>query len=260
MTIHLKGNKNPNIVDFFCLILRLSKHHGGKRMKKIVRYLLPALVLILILALRFTPLGDQLDLQQLAQQRDALLEMVGTRALLSGILFVAVYIAVVALSIPGATVLSLTGGFLFGPFAGLMLVNVGATTGALLVFLAARFLFGQSIQEKYPERLERFNHEIRQNGSNYLLTLRLIPIFPFFLINLFAGITKIPVLTFLWTTAIGIIPGSFVYTYLGYSGTTVQAGESLLSPQIMIALVLLGLLSLLPVLLRKVKRGKPDHV
>lgn len=222
-------------------------------MKRWVRYLILVFILVVIIGIRFTPLGEQLNLQQLAQQRDALLQMVAERALLSTIAFVAVYIATVAFSVPGATVLSLIGGFLFGPFLGLLLINIGATTGALLVFLAARFLFGNSIQEKYPEKLERFNREIAQNGTNYLLTLRLIPIFPFFLINLFAGFTKIPILTFLWTTAVGIIPGSFVYAYLGYSGTTIEPGESLLSPQILLALALLGLLSLIPVIRRKVK-------
>ncbi len=224
-------------------------------MKKWMRYLLLALIAALIIAIRFTPLGEQLNLQQLAQQRDALLQMVAERALITAAAFTGVYIVSVALSIPGATVLSLIGGFLFGPFLGLLLINIGATTGALLVFLAARFLFGNSIQEKYPAKLERFNSEIAQNGTNYLLTLRLIPIFPFFLINLFAGFTKIPVLTFLWTTALGIIPGSFVYAYLGYSGTTIEPGESLLSPQILLALALLGLLSLVPVLRRKVKKN-----
>ncbi len=222
-------------------------------MKKWMRYLLIALITALIIIIRFTPLGEQLDLQQLAQQRNTLLEMVAEQALFSALLFVVVYLITVALSIPGATVLSLIGGFLFGPFLGLLLINIGATTGALLVFLAARFLFGNSIQEKYPEKLERFNREISQNGTNYLLTLRLIPIFPFFLINLFAGFTRIPVLTFLWTTAVGIIPGSFVYAYLGYSGTTIKPGDSLLSPQIIVALVLLGLLTLIPVIRRKVK-------
>lgn len=222
-------------------------------MKNWLRYLILALIAGLIIGIRFTPLGEQLNLQHLARQRDTLLQLVADRALIAAIAFVAIYIAAVALSIPGATVLSLIGGFLFGPFIGLLLINVSATAGALLIFLAARYLFGNSIQEKYPDKLARFNSELARNGTNYLLTLRLIPIFPFFLINLFAGFTRIPVLTFLWTTALGIIPGSFVYAYLGYSGTTIEPGESILSPQIILALVLLGLLSLIPVIRRKVK-------
>lgn len=222
-------------------------------MKNWMRYLILALIAGLIIGIRFTPLGEQLNLQQLARQRDALLQLVADGALIAAIAFVAIYIAAVALSIPGATVLSLIGGFLFGPFLGLLLINVGATAGALLIFLAARFLFGNSIQEKYTDKLAHFNRELAQNGTNYLLTLRLIPIFPFFLINLFAGFTRIPFLTFLWTTALGIIPGSFVYAYLGYSGTTIEPGESILSPQIILALALLGVLSLIPVLIRKVK-------
>jgi uncharacterized membrane protein YdjX (TVP38/TMEM64 family) len=225
-------------------------------MKHRTRYVILALLILLIAALRFTPLGEQLSLERLAERRDALLAMVERNAFLTGLLFVLVYLAAVALSIPGATLLSLVGGFLFGPVLGVVLINLGATTGALLIFLAARFLFGESVQQKYPGRLERFNDEIARNGTNYLLTLRLIPIFPFFLINLFAGFTRIPAFTFIWTTAVGIIPGSFVYAYLGYTGTTIEPGESLLSPQIVTALVLLGLASLLPVIVRKVRGAR----
>ncbi len=223
-------------------------------MKNRLRIVIFVLIVGLIVLLRLSPLGEELQVERLAERRDALLALVHRHAFLTASLFVFIYIAVAALSIPGATALSLLGGFLFGPFLGVLLINMGASTGALLVFLAARFLFGESIQERYGERLARFNEEIRKNGSNYLLTLRLIPLFPFFLINLFAGFTRIPILTFLWTTVVGIIPGSFVYAYLGYTGASLEPNEGLLSPQIIIALVLLGLLSLLPVIVRKLRR------
>lgn len=210
---------------------------------------------------RLTPAGELLSPEQLAENRDRLIEFVRTRFTAAALVYVLIYILTTALSIPGATVLSLLGGFFFGPWAGLVLINAGATTGALLVFLAARYIIGRTVQEQYGQRLARFNAEIEENGRNYLLTLRLIPIFPFFLINLFAGVTTIPVLTFLWTTALGIIPGSFVYAYLGHTGAQIEPGESLLSPQIILALVLLGLLSLLPVVGKKLKarREKLGH-
>jgi len=230
-------------------------------MKKTLKTLVFALLAVtaLYLAYRFTGLREVLDPQRIAANRDILIEYVSDSFLLSAFLFVLLYIAVVALSIPGATVLSLLGGFFFGPFVGVLLINLGATGGAFLVFLAARFILGNMVQRKYGDRLEKFNREIAENGKNYLLTLRFIPLFPFFLINLFAGVTAIPARTFLWTTSLGIIPGSFVYAYLGYTGAQIEPGESLISREILIALVLLGLLSLLPVVGRKLRGSRRSH-
>lgn len=224
-------------------------------MKKIIRRLILILGLFagLFILFRYTALGDVLDPGRLAENRDIVLDYVRSYYFLSALIFVTIYILVAALSIPGATVLSLLGGFVYGPFAGVLLINIGATSGALLVFLAARFLIGNMVQQKYGKSLEKFNLELAENGKNYLLSLRLIPIFPFFLINLLAGVTEIKVSTFVWTTALGIIPGSFVYAYLGHTGASIEAGESLLSAEVLIALVLLGLFSSVPVLVKKIR-------
>jgi len=227
-------------------------------MKKLLKKLVILSVIIagLYAVMRFTPLGEALNPQRIADNRDLLIEYVRGNFLVSALAFVLIYITVVALSIPGATVLSLLGGFFYGPLVGVVLINAGATIGAFLVFLAARFIIGNLVQQKYGDRLEKFNREINENGKNYLLTLRFIPLFPFFLINLFAGVTTIPARTFLWTTSLGIIPGSFVYAYLGHTGAQIEPGESLLSREILIALVLLGVLSLLPVAVRKIRERK----
>lgn len=229
-------------------------------MKKNFRTILIAVIIIagLLAAARFTALGDVLNPQRIAENRDTLIDYVRDNFLVSALLFVLLYIIVVALSIPGATVLSLLGGFFYGPLIGVVLINIGATGGAFLVFLAARFVIGNLVQQKYGERLEKFNREVQENGKNYLLTLRLIPVFPFFLINIFAGVTAVPAVTFLWTTALGIIPGSFVYAYLGYTGARIEPGESLISSEILIALVLLGMLSLLPVIARKIRSRRKE--
>ncbi|MDY7027615.1 MAG: TVP38/TMEM64 family protein [Spirochaetota bacterium] len=231
-------------------------------MNKNFRTILIAVIIIagLLAAARFTALGEVLNPQRIAENRDTLIEYVRDNFLISALLFVLLYIIVVALSIPGATVLSLLGGFFYGPLIGVVLINIGATGGAFLVFLAARFVIGNLVQQKYGERLEKFNREIQENGKNYLLTLRLIPVFPFFLINIFAGVTAVPAVTFLWTTALGIIPGSFVYAYLGYTGARIEPGESLISSEILIALVLLGMLSLLPVIARKIRSRRKEGV
>jgi uncharacterized membrane protein YdjX (TVP38/TMEM64 family) len=161
----------------------------------------------------------------------------------------------VALSIPGATILTLTAGFLFG-FFGIIYVNIGATIGAILAFLVARYLIGDWIQKRYGERFASFNREIAENGYNYLLTLRFIPLFPFFLVNIFAGITRVPLITYAWTTMVGIVPASFVYIYTGRQLGSIDHPGDILSWQIMLALVLLGLLVLSPVLIKKVMKKK----
>jgi len=230
-------------------------------MKKILLRLTILLALILGLAalFRFTSLGEWIDLSRIADSRDQLLQWINQRYMLFVVIYILVYIAAVALSIPGATVLSLSGGFFFGPWLATLYINLGATSGAFLVFLLARLVLGNSIQEKYKDKLELFNREIEANGTNYLLTLRLIPLFPFFLVNLLAGVTAVKQRSFLWTTSLGIIPGSFVYAWLGYAGASLEPGEAGIPLEVLIALILLGILSLLPVILKK-RKGVKEYV
>jgi len=227
-------------------------------MSKFVKRLiiLALIVAVLLIIWFFTPLGKLVDFKSLFDNRAALLEKVNTRYALAVLVYAGVYIIATALSIPGATVLTLLGGFFFGPWLATIYVNIGATLGAFIIYLAARFFLGDAIQEKYGEKLKKFNKEIEENGPNYMLTLRLVPIFPFFLVNLFAGVTTIKPKQFLWTTALGIIPGSFAYAWLGYAGATIGEGAPW---QLFVALGLLAVLSLIPVLLRKLKKGKPEE-
>jgi len=211
-----------------------------------------------IILYNFTPLGELVDLNRLLEEKNELLVRIRAHRLPGAVIFVLAYIAVVGLSIPGATVMTLLGGFFFGPVLGVLLVNIGATAGAMVIFFIARFFLGQDIQEKYRDQLARLNRELEANGKHYLLTLRLIPVFPFFLINLLAGFTAIPGWTFFWTTALGIIPGSFVYSYLGSTGANAGASGSF-GIQITVALVLLGLLSLMPAVVKKIRRRRHEQ-
>ena len=127
------------------------------------------------------------------------------RYILSLFLFISLYIIATAFSIPGDIILTLAGGFLFGIAVATVIVNIGATAGAVLAFLSARYLVGDRLQEKYQGQLNRFNEELNLNGPRYLLTLRFIPVFPFFLINFLAGLTNIPLRTFVWTTSVGYV-------------------------------------------------------
>jgi uncharacterized membrane protein YdjX (TVP38/TMEM64 family) len=234
-------------------------------MKKSVRNVIIFLIVAAsalgaILFLRSAGLG----LGDLFAVRERLLDYARDYTAFSALIYVTAYVVVVAVSIPGATVLTLLGGFLFGPLLGLLLVNVGATTGAFLVFLIARFLLRDALMEKYGAPLAKLNKELETNGANYLLTLRFVPVFPFFLINLLAGLTPVRSFTYLWTTSLGIIPGSLVYTLLGASGAELGSGDVSgdgglprgLPSELVLGLVLLGVVSLLPVLINKFRKKK----
>jgi uncharacterized membrane protein YdjX (TVP38/TMEM64 family) len=216
---------------------------------------LAAIAAAVVLALRFTPLGSYLNLRTLQQNRNDLIGLVRANYLLAVPVYIGLYIVVVALSIPGATILTLLGGFFFGVPLAVLYINVGATAGATLVFLAARYFLGEMIQNRYGEKLRKFNQEMESNGKSYLLFLRLVPLFPFWMINLFAGVTRIRLATFIWTTALGIIPGSAVYAYAGWAFA--DLGESGGIPRnIIFAFLALAALSLVPTVIRKVQAAR----
>ncbi len=233
------------------------------------KYLIRIIILVVVVggifaAVNFidingAPIKSYFNLQKVFQNRDALLEKVQNRMLLYSVVYIFVYIGAVALSIPGAAVLSLLGGFLFGAISATIFINIGATTGAFIIFIAARFFIGEMVQRKYGDKLVKFNKELDENGSNYLITLRLIPIFPFFLINLFAGVTRIKPLTFLWTTSLGIIPGSFAYAYSGYAVAKLGA-EPGVPKNLIFAFLLLALLSVVPVVYKKIKARRAEVI
>lgn len=213
-----------------------------------------AVLLLIFVSFKFSGVEDGLTLASLQGNAISLQDNVANNYSLSVLGFIFIYIIVLAFSIPGATILTLAGGFLFGVGLGTLFVNIGATLGATIAFLSSRYLIGKWVQNKYKDKLKKFNEELKKNGRNYLLTLRFIPIFPLFLINLFAGLTKIPLRTFIWTTSLGIIPGSLVYTFAGKQLRLINSVKDILSVKIFIALVLLGLFSLIPVFYSKFKK------
>ena len=225
-------------------------------MKKKVALLM--LIIALVVGLRFSPAGRAFTFGNLMQNRQALLALVHDHAGLSVLVFIAVYIATAALSLPGAAVLTLAGGFLFGALPATVYVNIGATAGAVLAFLVARHLLGNSLQEKYRQQLDIFNGEMNKNGARYLLTLRLIPVFPFFLINFLSGLTTVPLGTFAWTTALGIVPATAVFAYAGRQLGSINALSEVLSPRIIAAFVILAAFALVPTLYQRFKKRKRD--
>ena len=147
--------------------------------------------------------------------------------------------------------MTLAGGFLFGSFLGTVLVNIGATTGATLAFLAARYLLRDWVEKKFGDRLEPIQAGFEKNAFSYLMTLRLIPAFPFFLVNLVSGLTRVNIGTYVAATSIGIIPGSFVFAFAGRQLGTINSLGEIASPPVLLAFTLLGLLALMPMAYRK---------
>jgi uncharacterized membrane protein YdjX (TVP38/TMEM64 family) len=221
--------------------------------KKII---LLILFMIALIAVRYSPIGNVLTFENLKRNRQHLLALVQNHYLPSLLVFIAGYVMVTALSIPGAVILTLAAGFLFGTLFATLYVNIGATTGAVLAFLVARYLLGTRMQEKYQKQLSTFNEEMEKNGSRYLLTLRLIPVFPFFLINFLSGLTKVPLKTFAWTTALGIIPGTVVYAYAGQQIGSINALSEILSARVITAFAILALFALFPAVLDRIKAIK----
>lgn len=201
--------------------------------------------------------GDQyLTLETIKSHRDDLLAYTQQHHLLMIGGAIVVYTLSTALSIPGALVLSLTVGFLFGRWTGTGIIVISATIGATLVFLAARYLFAEAAQRRMGTVAQKIIKGFHANAFNYLLFLRLVPVFPFWLVNLVPAFTPIHLRTYFAATAIGILPGSFVFANLGQSLGRIESLDQLLSPEILIAFVLLGLFALIPVMVKKFKIAK----
>jgi uncharacterized membrane protein YdjX (TVP38/TMEM64 family) len=226
-----------------------------KRQSKILFLIL---FIAVVLALRFSPIGDALTFENLKRHREELLLLVQTHPLQAVAAFISGYILFTTFSVPGAVLLTLAGGFLFGTLAATLYVIIGATIGATLAFLSARYLLGGLLQEKYRTQLSSFNREMEKNGAHYLFTLRLVPVFPFFLINFLSGLTNVTVKTFIWTTALGIIPGTAVFAYAGRQLGTINAVSEILSTRVISALAILAAFALFPIVLRRIKARRNE--
>jgi uncharacterized membrane protein YdjX (TVP38/TMEM64 family) len=196
-------------------------------------------------------LGRFLSLTALKENRDGLLAFTEANFAAAVGIFIVAYAIVTGLSLPGAVILTLAGGFLFGAVFATLFVNIGATTGATLAFLTARYLLRDTVEQKFGKWLGPFQEGFAKNALSYLLTLRLIPLFPFFVVNLVSGLTRVNVGTYVAATAIGIIPGSFVYAYAGHQLGSINSLREVASPNVLAAFGLLGLLALVPVVYKR---------
>jgi uncharacterized membrane protein YdjX (TVP38/TMEM64 family) len=197
----------------------------------------------------FFALGGQrwLDLATIRDHRDALLRYADAHFVAALAIAFVVYAGTVAFSLPGALVLSLAVGFVFGRWVGTALVVAAATLGATLVFVGARYLFADVARRRLGARGERISAGFTDNAFHYLLFLRLVPLFPFFLVNLAPALTAIPLRTYVLATFVGIIPGTFVYVNLGEALGRIESPAGLVSGGTLAAFALLGAFALVPV-------------
>ncbi len=216
------------------------------------------LVLAFVIALGFALLyfsdfRQYLSLESLKANREALDVFYRQNAAAMILGFIGVYIVVTALSLPGATVLTLAGGAVFGALNATLIVNVGATAGAALAFLAARFLLRDWVERKFGGKLQPFNEGFSRNAFHYILFLRLVPVFPFFLVNLLSGLTQAPLRIYFFGTMLGILPGSFVYANAGSNLASIESLSDVASPGVLGAFALLGLFALIPAFYKRWK-------
>jgi uncharacterized membrane protein YdjX (TVP38/TMEM64 family) len=220
------------------------------------RLLLLAVIVILIALAYYFRLADHLNLESLKSNRAMLEKWYEAHKFQAISIFMILYIVQTTLSLPGATIFSLAAGALFGPIMGTVYAVISATIGATLAFLVTRYIFRDVVEGKFGSRLDKINRELNREGFNYLLFLRLVPLFPFFLINLAAGLTGMRTRTFFFGTMLGIIPGAFVYCYAGASLASISGAGDIASPGVLVSLALLALFALAPVLYRKFRKTR----
>ena len=206
--------------------------------------------------------GDYLSFDALRENREALLAWRDSNYVVAALTFMAIYVAVVAFSLPGALVMTLTGGFLFGLFAGTIFTVTAATIGATCIFVAARTSLGATMKERAGPWMGKFEKGFQENELSFLFLLRLVPAVPFFIANLLPAFFGVKLFTYVWTTFFGIAPGSAVYTSIGTGlGEVFAAGDDISfglvkEPTVWGPLVGLIALALLPIIIKAV-RGKP---
>jgi uncharacterized membrane protein YdjX (TVP38/TMEM64 family) len=228
-----------------------------------LKRMLPLAVLLAGLVAFFAlGLNRYVSLDALSENRQLLLGWVDQNGLIAGLTFVAVYAASTAFSIPGGAVLTITGGFLFGIVVGALYVVIGATLGATALFLAARTALRELLRARAGPAIKKMEAGFHRNAVSYMLVLRLVPLFPFWLVNIVPALIGVPLGIYVATTFFGIIPGTVVYSSLGNGlGAILDAGEEvnlglIFEPEVLLPLMGLALLSLVPVVYKRVKGRK----
>jgi uncharacterized membrane protein YdjX (TVP38/TMEM64 family) len=222
----------------------------------IKRYLPLAIIIILVTLAWIFEITDYINLETIKSQRSELLAYVTNNPVLSITGFIAIYIISVALSLPIATLLTLLGGFLFGQWLGTFLIVISATIGATLLFLSARSAIGSSLREKAGPFYKKIELNMNQNSTGYLLFMRLVPLFPFFIVNIVPALFNVRLIPYIITTFVGIIPGTFVYANVGRELGSIESITDLASKETLLAFTLLGIFALIPTIYKMIQSRK----
>jgi len=202
-------------------------------------------ILVLIILFKIFGLGQYLTLDYLKEQQAAFTALYTSQPVTVISVYMLIYIVVTALSLPGAVVMTLAGGAMFGLVTGTIVVSFASTIGATLACLVARYLLRDGVQKKFGDKLVKINEGMEKEGGFYLFSLRLVPIFPFFIINLVMGLTSIPLRTFFWVSQLGMLPGTIVYVNAGKELAKIDSLSGILSPGLLLSFILLGLLPII---------------
>ena len=186
-------------------------------------------------------LNSYLTLQGMKDSLDTFQSQIAQNPVLSMGVFFAIYVAVTALSLPGAAILTLAAGALFGLVQGLVIVSFASSVGATLAFLVSRFILRDTVRNKFKEKLKKIDEGVEKQGAFYLFTLRLVPVFPFFLINLLMGLTSLKTWTFYWVSQVGMLAGTAVYVNAGTQLAQIDSLSGIVSPGLIFSFVLLGI-------------------
>ncbi|MEP3785831.1 TVP38/TMEM64 family protein [Ascidiaceihabitans sp.] len=226
---------------------------------------LPLIAIAVVAAIGFFTLRDYLSFDTLRDNREALVAFRDSNYVLTALLFVLAYVLIVGFSLPGATIATLTGGFLFGTVFGTVFNVTGATLGATVIFLAARYGFGETLGAKMEAStgpIKKLKDGIDENQWSMLFIMRLVPVVPFFVANLVPSFMQVPLHRFVISTFLGIIPGGLVFSSVGAGlGEVFEAGETpdlgiIFAPHVLLPILGLAALSLLPVLMKAVTGKK----
>jgi pyruvate/2-oxoglutarate dehydrogenase complex dihydrolipoamide dehydrogenase (E3) component/uncharacterized membrane protein YdjX (TVP38/TMEM64 family) len=212
--------------------------------KKSSRLILVTLIIVLVIGFFAFDLGRFLTLSNLKAQQMAFAAYYAHNAAFTLLVYFGIYVAVTALSLPGAAIMTLAGGALFGLVTGTLVVSFASSLGATLAFLVSRFILRESVQKKFGDKLAAINEGVRKDGAFYLFTLRLVPIFPFFIINLVMGLTTMRTAVFYGVSQLGMLAGTLVYVNAGTQLARIDSVGGILSPSLLISFALLGIFPL----------------
>jgi uncharacterized membrane protein YdjX (TVP38/TMEM64 family) len=228
--------------------------------KHLNKIIIVIVVIGLIAAFRIFHLEEYLSLSYIKESRESFQLLYSQHRLSVIACFMLVYIAVTSLSLPGGAVMGLAAGALFGLFTGAIAVSFASTIGATIACFVSRFMLRDWIQNRFGDRLKTVNEGIEREGAFYLFTLRLIPVFPFWLINLIMGLTKMPLRSYYWVSQIGMLPGTLVFVNAGKQLGKIESLSGIFSPGLILSFAMLGVFPIATKKLLALYKAKKEKI